>query len=393
MRDMWRHQRAARAVVQWRGNQRAGREHFIRLFAERMLVDERTGVMLVDADFRIMEANPMAVGIFGGDGADWIGAPADEWAQRMGIQLPFGRALLGGETFRNRKLAWTRDGMQREVVVDGDVLSSAGETIGAYLLFHDVTQWMMLEEQVRRTDRLKLIGQVAAGTAHEIRNPLTAIKGFVQLMQKSFDERKMAKEQDYAKIVLSELERVQELVGEFLLLSKSKEAKLASLRIGSVMQEMLPMLRNEATLYDVVLRYEPRPELPAVLADKEMLKQVILNLGKNAIEAMDKGGQLLIRERRGDPSQPGFVAIDVCDTGPGIPPHILSHIFDPFYTTKEQGTGLGLSICQRIVHDLGGDIAVTSTPAGTVFTVSVPTVGANGAGMAFGGGAISCDDV
>ncbi|MEK0315409.1 ATP-binding protein [Cohnella sp. 56] len=390
---MWRQQRAAGTVVQWRGDTRVRREHFIRLFAERMLADEWTGVLLVDADFRIVEANPMAEGIFGGNRADWIGQPVDVWAERMNLQLPFERSLLEGESFRNRKLTWTRDDMPREVAVDGDVLVSSGETVGAYLLIRDVTQWMMLEEQVRRADRLKMIGQVAAGTAHEIRNPLTAIKGFVQLMQKSFDERSMDKELNYSKIVLSELDRVQALVGEFLLLSKSRETKLESLRIGAVMQEMLPMLRNEATLHDIMLSYEPSPELPPVIADKEMLKQIILNLGKNAIEAMGKGGQLLIRERRADPARPGFVSIDVCDTGPGIPPHTLTRIFDPFYTTKEQGTGLGLSICQRIVHDLGGDIGVVSTAAGTVFSVSLPSVAALDGRLASGCGAIPYDDV
>ncbi|CAI6087480.1 ATP-binding protein [Cohnella sp. JJ-181] len=393
MRDKRLQQGAARAVAPWRGDSRARRDHFVRVFAERMLADEGTGVMLVDADYRIVEANPMASAIFGGDRFSWEGQPADVWAEELGVVLPFGRSILQGESFRNRKVAWTRDGVSREVVVDGDALVSGGQVIGAYMLFHDVTPWMMLEEQVRRSDRLKMIGQVAAGTAHEIRNPLTAIKGFVQLMKKSFDERQMGKEQNYANIVLSELDRVQELVGEFLLLSKSKETKLSSLRIGAVMREMLPMLRNEATLHDITVRYESKPDLPPVLADKEMLKQVILNLGKNAIEAMGKGGRLLIRERHSDAALPGYVSVDISDTGSGIPPHTLERIFDPFYTTKENGTGLGLSICQRIVHDLGGEIGVESSADGTVFTVSIPSVSSDPGIQSSGGGALPHDDV
>lgn len=393
MGDKRQQQGALRAVAQWRGDSRARRDQFVRLFANRMLADEGMGVLLVDADFRIVEANPMAGDIFGGDRSAWAGQPADVWAETLGLPLPFGRSLLQGEAFRNHKLAWVKDGVAREVVVDGDVLVSGGEVIGAYLLFHDVTPWMMLEEQVRRSDRLKMIGQVAAGTAHEIRNPLTAIKGFVQLMKKSFDEREMTKEQEYAHIVLSELDRVQELVGEFLLLSKSKETKLSAMRLGYVMREMMPMLRNEATLHDIVLLYETKPDLPPVLADKEMLKQVVLNLGKNAIEAMGKGGRLLIRERLGGPAHAGFVAVEVCDSGPGIPKAALDRIFDPFYTTKENGTGLGLSICQRIVHDLGGRIAVASSEAGTVFTVLIPCAGSEDDGRASGGGAIPRDDV
>ncbi|MCC3377616.1 ATP-binding protein [Cohnella sp. REN36] len=367
-------------------------DKYAKRFAERMLADEGTGVLLLDADFRIVEANPMVCCVFDSARSDLIGMTVEALFELCSVPPPFGRSLLSGEAFRNRRMVWGEGDRTRELMLDGDVLRDDAETIGAYVLFRDVSELMVLEEQVRRADRLKMIGQIAAGTAHEIRNPLTAIKGFMQLLLKSLTERCMGREQEFVAIVLSELDRVHELVNEFLLLSKSKETRLEPIRIGRILQEMLPMLRNEAMLHDIALRYEPRPDLPLVLADKEMLKQVFLNLGKNAIEAMGKGGSLIIRERRGDVRH-GQVSVDICDTGTGIPPELVDRVFDPFFTTKEQGTGLGLSICQRIVHDLGGHIDVTSSSEGTVFTVSVPFVGLQSAGMASGGGALPLDDV
>jgi two-component system, sporulation sensor kinase E len=193
----------------------------------------------------------------------------------------------------------------------------------------------------------------------------------MQLLNKSLTERSMSKEMEFVGIVLSELERVNDLVSEFLLLSKPKEVKQISLRIGRVLQEILPMIRNEAMLYNVTVLYYPKPELPPILADKELLKQVFLNLGKNAIEAMGGGGTLIIRECS-YPSQPGKIAVEIADTGTGITVDALKKVFDPFFTTKPQGTGLGLSVCQRIVHDLGGSIGVSSDEGGTLFTVCLP---------------------
>jgi two-component system, sporulation sensor kinase E len=306
---------------------------------------------------------------------------------------PFDRSLLSGIVFRNRVLNWTLDKHSYDLMLDGEVLQNDGVMNGAFVLFRDVSHMMTLEEQIRRSDRLKTIGQIAAGTAHEIRNPLTAIKGFMQLLNKTLTERNMSKEMEFISIVLSELDRINELVSEFLLLSKPKEIKQISLRIGRVLQEILPMIRNEALLYNVTVLYYPRPELPPILADKELLKQVFLNLGKNAIEAMGGGGTLIIREFS-HPGQPGKIAVEISDTGTGITADALKKVFDPFFTTKPQGTGLGLSVCQRIVHDLGGSIDVSSDEGGTLFTVWLPyAAGVLEKEYDAGGGESPSDDV
>jgi signal transduction histidine kinase len=350
----------------------AKQERFVQKFAQRFLTFEGIGVLLLDREFRVVEISEMICSLIGCNRDDIIDKSIEECFEMLPLHpKPFDRSLLEGEVFRNRVLNWKRDKISFKLMLDGEVLRDNGEVTGAFVLFRDVSHLLTLEEQIRRSDRLKTIGQIAAGTAHEIRNPLTAIKGFMQLLDKTLSERNMSKEQEFVGIVLSEIDRVNELVSEFLLLSKPKEIKQVSMRIGRVLQEILPMIRNEALLHKVTVLYYPKPELPPILADKELLKQVFLNLGKNAIEAMDGGGTLIIRECI-YPHESDKIAVEIIDTGPGIAAEVLEKVFDPFFTTKPQGTGLGLSVCQRIVHDLGGRIEVASDEEGSQFTVWMP---------------------
>ena len=273
-------------------------KRFLQQFANHFLTLEGIGVLLLDSEFRIVEISEMLCVIFDCNRTQAVNKPIEEWFELLSIKpAPFDRTLLQGATFRNRLLKWTVHGQDRELTLDGEVLKDNDVVLGAFILLKDVTHLMTLEEQIRRSDRLKTIGQIAAGTAHEIRNPRTAIKGFMQLLSKTLADRQMSKELEYVRIVESELDRVNDLVSEFLLLSKPKEIKLKVLRIGLVLQEILPMIRNEALLHKVVVLYYPIENLPPILADKELLKQVFLNLGKNAIEAMSGGGTLIIRER------------------------------------------------------------------------------------------------
>ncbi|MBN2981451.1 MULTISPECIES: two-component system sensor histidine kinase NtrB [Cohnella] len=371
----------------------SGRDIYIYKFAERILEDDHTGVVLCDSGFRILEISPMVCSVFGGERKGIIGQSVWTWLAGLPSLAPaFWADLLEGRSFRNRRFTWGNGEGRRELTLEGGTLRDGGAAIGSYLLFQDVTHLMQLEEQVRRSDRLKMIGQVAAGTAHEIRNPLTAIKGFMQLLGKALAERDMNRELEYVGIVLSELDRVNSLVNEFLLLSKPKEVRLVPVYLGALFGEMLPMLHSDAILYDVNLNYEPADNLPPVYADKEMLKQVFLNLGKNAIEAMGTGGTLVIKERGPLPGG-REVSVEIRDNGPGIAEELLERVFDPFFTTKEQGTGLGLSICQRIVHELGGRIGVKSGPGGTTFTVSLPMAAFARGKKVSGGGALPFHDV
>jgi len=342
-------------------------------FSKTFLQDVNLGVLVVDRQFKCVEISDMACRILGFDKVEILGKTLEQAFASVPIEHHLvQRTILDGLVVRNHAISWMNNQKRYELLLDSNVLrGDEGQIVGAYILFKDVTNLRSLEEQVQRSDRLAMIGQIAAGTAHEIRNPLTSIKGFLQLFRKSFEGLGLYKEQGYVDVMLTEINRVNELVNEFLMLSKPKHVTFRPTQLSHVLQEIMPIIRSEALMFGVELLYEPLPELPQVIADQELLKQVFLNICKNGIEALsDEGGVLTVNEKID--TEERFVRIEVHDTGPGIPMFVIDKIFDPFFTTKEDGTGLGLSVCQRIIHDLGGNIRVASKGFGTTFTISIP---------------------
>lgn len=341
-------------------------------FAGSLLRDVNLGVILVDPQFRLVDISDMGCKILGFERSKVLNRPMEElFAAVPNEHQLVQRTILDGVVIRNHAISWTNDQERYELLMDSNLLrDERGNLVGAYLMFKDVTNLRSLEEQVQRSDRLAMIGQIAAGTAHEIRNPLTSIRGFLQMFQKTFVELGMEKERAYTDIMLTEINRINELVNEFLLLSKPKHASMEAVDISGVLRDILPIINNEAILHDVSVQYQSAYRLPRVVADRELLKQVFLNISKNGIEAMGEGGKLVITERCN--TEERKVHVDIHDTGPGIPVFLIDKIFDPFFTTKDNGTGLGLSVCQRIIHDIGGTIRVSSKGYGTTFTVSIP---------------------
>lgn len=341
-------------------------------FSGTFLKDVNLGVILINTEFRLMDISDMACRILGVNRENIIAKPMDDVFSAVPIEHQLvQRTILDGVVVRNHAISWTNNQERYELLMDSNLLKDhTGATVGAYVIFKDVSNLRSLEEQVQRSDRLAMIGQIAAGTAHEIRNPLTSIKGFMQVLKKTLYERGMEKEYGYTGIMLTEIDRINELVSEFLLLSKPKNITFDQVDMSTVLREILPIINNEAILHGVTVQYQSSFETPKVVADRELLKQVCLNICKNGIEAMVAGGILTITERIDQVEQ--RVNVEIHDTGPGIPAFLIDKIFDPFFTTKENGTGLGLSVCQRIIHDIGGNIRVSSKGFGTTFTVSIP---------------------
>ncbi|GCL73909.1 PAS domain-containing sensor histidine kinase [Paenibacillus naphthalenovorans] len=346
--------------------------NLLQRFAGTFLKDVNLGVMLINTDFELIDISDMACRVLGLDREQVLQLPmeqvfADLPAEHQLVQ----RNILDGMVVRNHALSWTNNQERYELLVDSNVLrDEESRVVGAYIIFKDVTNLRSLEEQVQRSDRLAMIGQIAAGTAHEIRNPLTSIKGFLQVIRKTLQDQGLEKESGYTEVMLQEINRINELVNEFLLLSKPKNVTYDKVDVSQVLRDILPIINNEAILHRVVVQYEAMYDLPLVVADREMLKQVFLNICKNGIEAMGDGGFLTITEKADVEERK--VNIIIHDTGPGIPMYVVDKIFDPFFTTKVEGTGLGLSVCQRIIHDIGGHIRVSSKGFGTTFTVSIP---------------------
>ncbi len=346
--------------------------NLLQQFAGTLLQDINLGVLLFDTDYKLIDISDMACRIFGIERGKVINRPlSDMFRELPEDHQPMPKGIFEGVLYRNHALSWTNNNERYELLVDSNILRDhAGCVQGGYVTFKDVTNLRSLEEQVQRNDRLSMIGQIAAGTAHEIRNPLTSIKGFLQMFRNTFVEREMDKEKSYTDIMLMEIDRINELVNEFLLLGKRKNVNYELVDIPLVLKEIMPIIHSEATLHNITVQQIVTEELPRVIADREMLKQVFLNISKNGIEAMSGEGVLTVQVKRD--VQENKLHIDIHDTGPGIPHFVVDKIFDPFFTTKPNGTGLGLSVCQRIIHDIGGIIRVSSKGFGTTFTVSIP---------------------
>jgi PAS domain S-box-containing protein len=342
-------------------------------FTDSFMNEINLGILLIDEHGHIIELSTLACELMGLERVAWIGRPAEELFRRCNdtVRSVFMR-VMDGEPVKNASVRWFDSDKSYDLIVDSNLIRNrAGVFYGTYIMFKDVSHIKLLEAQVRQSDRLAMIGQVAAGAAHEIRNPLTSIKGFLQILSSALQVRGMMRETTFVEIMLKEIERINRLVGEMLVLSKPSKTVGKSVEISAVIQDILPVIQSEAVLNNISLLYQPAGGSAQVSADAEQLKQVILNLCKNGIEAMNQqGDQLTIRERVNYHEQ--TVAIEIHDQGTGIPAFHVDKMFDPFFTTKENGTGLGLAICRRIVHEIGGQIRVSSKGYGTIMTVVLP---------------------
>jgi two-component system sensor histidine kinase PilS (NtrC family) len=240
--------------------------------------------------------------------------------------------------------------------------------VGTVINFQDLTELKRLEVHARRTERLATVGQLAAGVAHEIRNPMAAISGSIELLRQS----PQASEEDRAlmSIVHREVQRLNVLIGDLLDYANPRPKQTVDFDLGSLVKETVQVARGDQNFADIELAVTVDEPLP-VHADPAKLRQVVWNLVRNAAEAAESGGKHVHVEARR--AADGGATVTVGDDGPGIPEQLLGHIFDPFVTTKQKGTGLGLATCHAIVAEHGGRIDVETVPGkGTKMVVSIP---------------------
>lgn len=229
----------------------------------------------------------------------------------------------------------------------------------------DLTNRKREEEMLVRSEKLSLIGQLAAGVAHEIRNPLTALKGFTQLLKSKYSDSS-----HYFDIMAGEIDRINLIVNEFMTLAKPHFSKFSNGRIECILQSVLSILDTQAILFNIEIRVDLEPGLPSVYCDENQLKQVFLNIIKNAFEAMLGGGVVEITVKR---ISAEYICIRIHDEGPGIPEHLIAQIGEPFVTTKEKGTGLGLMISSRIIETHNGTLQIFSKKnEGTTIEITLP---------------------
>jgi len=259
------------------------------------------------------------------------------------------------------------------------LFTPSGEQQGAVLIMRDLTQIRTLEDAIRRADRLSMVGTMAAGLAHEIKNPLGGIKGAAQLLQMELDPDSPLKE--YPEVMIRETERVNNIIEELLDLSRPRTAIRNSVNICQILNEIVLLQRQSFNKKNVKFKINLDPSIPSILGDQSLLTQLFLNLIKNAGEAVDQGGAICVTTRidsdyhlsaPGERSVP-LVQIAIEDNGPGIPDELRERIFTPFYTTKTGGTGLGLATCQKIISDHHGLLSVKKRKeGGSSFIISLP---------------------
>ncbi|MEH7547223.1 MULTISPECIES: ATP-binding protein [Bacillaceae] len=222
------------------------------------------------------------------------------------------------------------------------------------------------ESLLQKSEKLALLGQMAAGIAHEIRNPLTSIKGFIQLFKSHHLK------DEYFDIVLSELDRINAIVSEFLVLAKPTAAVYKESDITELLNDVVTLIGTQSILNNVEIAVEYEKDLPMVSCEENQLKQVFLNLFKNAIEAMPNGGNIGVNVRK---KGAGQIAIQIIDEGIGIPKERISTLGEPFYTTKEKGTGLGLMTCYKIIESHHGILDIQSkVNKGTTIEIILPSI-------------------
>lgn len=230
-----------------------------------------------------------------------------------------------------------------------------------------------LEQQVSRTERLAAVGEVAAGLAHEIRNPLMSIKGFAQLMNENITSTEKA---DYIEIIVQEADRMNNLIERLLCFARPAKNEVSPIAINTVLLDTIPLVAPQAIHNNIEIVSTIEQNLPLILANSGQLQQVLLNIVINAIQAVKRDGVIKISTLHNQAEN--VVHIIINDSGPGITPEIIDKLFDPFFTTKENGTGLGLSVANCLMENWGGKILVDSMLGhGSVFTLVLPTVGSN----------------
>ena len=333
----------------------------LKAFTDTLVDNLRTSMIVVDLAGRLTLANRAARILCATSGDLQVGMPLPEAVARI---CPVSRSLAG-ETVPEHDVVWGQAILEVE---SAPLHDRHGHLIGAVSLAKDMTGVRQMEQQVRRVEKLAAMGELAAGAAHEIRNPLTSIRGFIQLVQA---RAARGPEDEFFQIVLDEIDRIDHIIRDLLLLARPSDLQRVNTALDHLIGEVLRLQQSQFRQQHIRVVQEFDPSVGTVPIDPKMFRQLLLNLILNAIQAMPDGGTLCLSLRR---SGPDTIALAVSDTGAGISDENFGRLFIPFFTTKETGTGLGLALCYGIVQAHGGRIDVQSRKGqGSTFTVILPS--------------------
>jgi PAS domain S-box-containing protein len=330
-------------------------------YHERMLHTMQDGVIAVDPDHRIITFNPAAESITGVPAAEALGNPLAL------LDLPQLPVTSTGEHPQEIMIT-TRDGTETPLLVSVTPFTHRGDDVHSLLIvFRDLSALRALEQEKVQAERFSSMGAMAASLAHEIKNPLVPIRTFAHLLPTMYDDPEFREE--FGHTVVNEVDRINRLVGQMLDLVRRPAGAREPVDLAEVLHKLLLLVRPQCDAADVALNTRIPETLPPIMGFAEQLYQAILNILMNAVQAMPDGGQLAV-EVDVDDAQ---MICRITDTGPGVPPEALRHIFEPLFTTKEGGHGLGLALTYQFVRAHGGDIRAECAPgSGLIVIVSLP---------------------
>lgn len=337
-------------------------------YTQSILSSVSSGVISCDRRGMVVTANPAARRILARPEENIIGFPLSKIFEDHGELLRAARLVLSGEQKRaTLETGISRDGRSLTVAVRITPHLSRGETVGAVITLEDLTEVKDLTEQLMRAEKLTGLGELVAGVAHEVRNPLGVIRASVQMMEQEMKEG--CQSADLTHVMLQEIDRLDAVVNALLDFGRPAESQFGPVEPKHVLDEVVLLTKQFAKQQQVEVLTDYPDELPEIWADEDRLKQVFVNLISNAIQAMPDGGCLGVSATPRD----GYLRVSFTDTGLGITEAEQARIFDPFHTTRPEGSGLGLSIVHRIVDAHRGFITVSSEPGqGSTFTVGLP---------------------
>lgn len=325
------------------------------------------GLILWNDEFEIIDVNPSGVKLFHANKEEIIGQSLLSLLARRNVKaddMSKHVDLFKSKEHSSGVITFVRETGERlhvEYSTKKNVFSNLNISS-----FKDITEKLQIEEHLRKSDTLSVIGQLAAGIAHEIRNPMTALKGFIQLLEDTIKEDHSM----YFDVIKNELNRIDSIINEFLVLAKPQAMKYLEKDIAQLMKETIELLKPQAVLHNIQFQLELENDIPFIYCEPNQLKKVFINIIKNAIEVMSSGGFIRIAIRKDNGDQ---VLVSIQDEGEGIEPERLRRLGEPFFTTKEKGTGLGLMVSYKIINEHQGHIEVESERGkGTVFHIKLP---------------------
>lgn len=340
----------------------------LRGFTQHILQSMNSGVLIFDNNGVITSSNPAMVQILARPIPEGVSIHANADLFPPLLQKVILVGLESKLALENERIRLEEFSPPRTLEVNAfPFRDESGIMLGTAFFFKDITQIIRLEDQLKRADRLSALGVLAAGVAHEIRNPLTGMKMIVQLLSADLGEGDPKREP--LGIIQNEIDRLERIIVNLLDFARPSRPQLVTLHLPEIITACLLLLKNQINKAGLKLETSFPSEVPSLIGDPDQLKQVFLNILTNAIQASKNGGILAVSVEQRD----GWVIAAIRDSGCGIRAELLKGIFDPFMTTKEDGTGLGLSVALRIVEEHGGRIEVESIlGSGSTFSINLP---------------------